>query len=332
MRLINTTTFQLDEFFGEDIPKYAILSHTWGRPKDEVTFRDIETGQYEHKSAYQKIRYLCEQATKDELSWAWCDTCCIDKSSSAELSEAINSMFRWYKNAEKCYVLLLDVSIDDSDEPSDVIEAQRKLQLFTARWFTRGWTLQELLAPSSVEFFSANYKRLGDKTSLRQVIHERTGISIQALSGNDLAQFPVNERFTWMAGRKTTREEDEVYSLLGIFDIHMPLLYGEGRENAFKRLYKEIEERNPIDTTRKTTIDPSKLEFARLMWDYLPIAVVPEIDITVYKGELVAILAKDDPLGNPSDWWRCRTRDGRYGYLPSTYLEVVRRGGDKSIR
>lgn len=250
MRLINTRTFQLDEFFGEEIPKYAILSHTWGKPKDEVTFRDMDTGQYEHKSAYQKVRYLCEQAAKDNLSWAWCDTCCIDKSSSTELSEAINSMFRWYKNAEKCYVILSDVCIDSLDQGNDDSESEWKQQFCMARWFTRGWTLQELLAPSSLEFFSTNYERLGDRTSLQQVIHDITGISIQALSGNNLAQFPIDERLLWMQNRKTTREEDTVYSLLGIFDIHMPLLYGEGREKAFKRLHREIREWEPKSTSR----------------------------------------------------------------------------------
>jgi hypothetical protein len=137
-------------------------------------------------------------------------------------------MFRWYRNAVKCYVYLSDVST--TCEPA----------FWASRWFKRGWTLQELLAPTSVEFFSREDKRLGDKRTLEQQIHEITGIAVSALQGSPLSQFGVDERLSWAENRQTAREEDEAYSLLGIFDVYMPLIYGEGRDNALVRLREEI--------------------------------------------------------------------------------------------
>ncbi|KAF2729050.1 hypothetical protein EJ04DRAFT_397408, partial [Polyplosphaeria fusca] len=156
---------------------------------------------------------------------------CIDKSSSAELQEAINSMFQWYHRAAKCYVYLADVSYSG---PVNVDQCFRK-----SRWFTRGWTLQELVALETVEFYSLEGERIGDKNSMIQDIHSITGITIQALQGHPLRQFSIDERKSWAANRHTKREEDSAYSLLGIFGIHMPLLYGEGREKAFARLERK---------------------------------------------------------------------------------------------
>ncbi len=174
------------------------------------------------------------------LKYFWIDTCCIDKSSSAELQEAITSMFRWYHNATRCYVYLSDVSVGDCDASGRQLPWESTFR--ASRWFTRGWTLQELLAPDSVEFFSQEGKRLGDKRSLEQQIHEITRIAVQALHGTPLSQFSINERFQWAEQRQTTREEDWAYSLLGIFDISIPLMYGEGKKNAVNRLTKEIYE------------------------------------------------------------------------------------------
>jgi hypothetical protein len=230
LRIEDGGDFSLVELVGSNIPPYAILSHTWGSDEDEVTLKDLVEGVGKTKAGYRKILFCGKQAAKDAIRYFWVDTCCIDKSSSAELSEAINSMFRWYRHASKCYVYLSDVSIASP-------------ALRDSRWFTRGWTLQELVAPVSVEFFSSEGERLGDKTSLVQEIAEITGISIQALQGRrPLCQFSVDERMSWAYGRQTKREEDAAYSLLGIFDIHMPLLYGEGRTKALNRLQKEIEE------------------------------------------------------------------------------------------
>jgi hypothetical protein len=223
-----------------DIPRYAILSHTWGADCDEVTFRDLTEGTGRNKAGYRKIEFCRAQAASDGLQYFWVDTCCIDKSSSAELSEAINSMFRWYRNADKCYVYLRDVST--AREATDVHSSSTAWEAAfrRSRWFTRGWTLQELIAPASVEFFSQEHDRLGNKQSLEKTVHDVTGIAIDALRGKSLPDFEIEERFSWAEHRKTKRQEDKAYSLLGIFDIFMPLLYGEGKEKAFVRLREAI--------------------------------------------------------------------------------------------
>ncbi|KAI4679307.1 uncharacterized protein J4E84_008335 [Alternaria hordeiaustralica] len=255
MRLLYTTTdggiaWTKDIIRSEDMPRYAILSHTWG--EQEVTFDDLRSlgsmndvearneAIARKREGWDKIRFCAAQAKHDGIDHFWVDTCCIDKANNTELSEAINSMFRWYQNSQKCYVFLTDVkgkSSDETGEPSSRWKAAFK----TSRWFTRGWTLQELLAPRLVEFFAADGAWLGDKESMEQVIHEVTRIPIEALSGSDLSAFNVDVRLSWALSRQTTREEDGAYCLLGIFDCHLPLIYGEGKESAFKRLRKEIQ-------------------------------------------------------------------------------------------
>ncbi|KUJ20839.1 HET-domain-containing protein [Mollisia scopiformis] len=227
------------EFFEDDIPEYAILSHRWG--PEEVTFRDLIDGTSKAKAGYNKIQFCGEQARRDGLEYFWVDTCCIDKSSSAELSEAINSMFRWYQKAARCYVYLSDVSIRKGKASDTSAECTWESAFRASKWFTRGWTLQELLAPRSVEFFSREGNRLGDKATLEQQINEITGIPITALREQHLSQFGIDERFLWAKSRQTTRGEDKTYSLLGIFDVHMPLIYGEGEAKAFQRLRETID-------------------------------------------------------------------------------------------
>ncbi|KAF1972363.1 HET-domain-containing protein, partial [Bimuria novae-zelandiae CBS 107.79] len=224
----------------ENVPPYAILSHTW-QEGQEVTYDDLITGNGTDKAGYNKILFCARQAQRDGLDYCWVDTCCIDKSSSAELSEAINSMFRWYQKAQKCYVYLLDVSNYTTDGDGKL---SRKWEpaFRQSRWFTRGWTLQELIAPKTVEFFSREEELLGSKETLAQLLHKITGIPVKVLQGESLSDCSVTERFSWAAKRQTTRAEDESYCLLGIFDIQMPLLYGEGRQKAMKRLQKEIRE------------------------------------------------------------------------------------------
>ena len=224
----------------DDIPHYAILSHTWIDDDQEPTFRDLVEGSGFAKAGYRKIRFCAKQAAHDGLRHFWVDTCCIDKSNNTELSEAINSMFRWYRNAAKCYVYLGDVSIDYHDQNSLPFPSW-KVALQKSRWFKRGWTLQELIAPLSVEFFSLEGERLGDKKSLQQTLHEVTGIPVKVLEGSMLSGFSVAERMSWAKMRETKREEDKAYSLLGIFDIHMPLIYGEGIQSALRRLREEID-------------------------------------------------------------------------------------------
>ncbi|PVH74834.1 vegetative incompatibility protein HET-E-1 [Cadophora sp. DSE1049] len=242
MRLLQSDSdgnLSLAEFFEDDIPEYAILSHRW--EGEEVTFKDLTAGTSKPKAGYGKIQFCGEQARRDGLEYFWVDTCCIDKSSSAELSEAINSMFRWYQKAARCYVYLSDVSIHKRKASDTSAECTWESAFRVSKWFTRGWTLQELLAPRSVEFFSWEGKRLGNKKTLEQQIHEITGIPASAVREYPLAQFDVDERFSWAKGRQTTRGEDKAYSLFGIFDVQMPLLYGEGEVKAFQRLRDAID-------------------------------------------------------------------------------------------
>jgi hypothetical protein len=232
--------FSLTEFFESDIPKYAILSHRWGA--EEVTFKDMIDGTSKSKAGYGKLRFCGEQAKCNGLQYFWVDTCCIDKTNSTELGEAINSMFRWYRNATKCYVYLADVSRPHSDL-ADVSNEPWELTFRKSEWFTRGWTLQELIAPASVDFFSKEGELLGDKKSLEGHIHERTGIPVPALRGELLSKFSFKERFSWAENRVTTRSEDKVYSLFGIFDIYLSIIYGEGQQHAFRRLKNKANKR-----------------------------------------------------------------------------------------
>ena len=242
MRLLicnNNGRFSLKNF-GDDAPRYAILSHTWGADAEEVTFRDLIDCTGKSKAGYDKIRFCGARAMQDGIKYFWIDTCCIDKSNSTELTEAINSMFCWYHNAATCYVYLSDVSTTKRKASNQPSEFSWESAFRASKWFTRGWTLQELLAPGVVEFFSRDGKRLGDKRSLEQQVHEITGVTISALRGAPLSHFGVDERLSWAEHRQTTRGEDKAYSLFGIFDIQLPLLYGEGRDKAFKRLLEEI--------------------------------------------------------------------------------------------
>jgi hypothetical protein len=240
LELKDNGEFSLTKDIVNNKQPYAILSHTWGDDDEEANFEDLTKGSGKTKAGYRKIQFCGEQAARDGLRYCWVDTCCIDKSNNTELSEAINSMFRWYRNAAKCYVYLSDVRTNDHDQ---IDPFSWQLAFRKSRWFTRGWTLQELIAPLSVEFFCSNGNRLGDKKSLQRQLHEITGIAVPALQGITLSTFSVKDRMSWAENRKTKREEDKAYSLLGIFDIHMPLIYGEGAKNAFSRLQEELDKR-----------------------------------------------------------------------------------------
>lgn len=221
----------------KDIPPYAILSHTWGPDKEEVTFKDISDGSGRDKTGYIKIQFCADQARKDGLEHIWVDTACIDKTNLVQLSEAIVSMFKWYANAEKCYVFLSDVSSPKRDSAENTGLWEPALR--ECKWFTRGWTLQELLAPKVVEFYSREGVRVGDKRSLERTIVEVTGIPETALRGRSLSEFTHQERMGWASKRQTTRIEDRAYCLLGIFDVSMPVVYGE-EQKAFHRLKDEL--------------------------------------------------------------------------------------------
>ncbi|VUC34815.1 unnamed protein product [Clonostachys rosea] len=233
---------RLKEFHAGSIPDYAILSHTWGQDHEEVSFQDIQRNAAKNKSGYKKIEFCIVQAGRDNLKHFWIDTCCIDKHNAAELQESLNSMFRWYKHSKKCYVYLPDVSTNTEQAGPESGRASWEAAFRKSKWFTRGWTLQELIAPSSVAFFSEQSQFLGDKVTLESLLEEITGIPAEALRGGPLSQFSVQARFEWMQKRETKREEDKAHALQGIFDVFVPTMYGWGVTKAIERLHKEIQE------------------------------------------------------------------------------------------
>ncbi|KAK3322737.1 heterokaryon incompatibility protein-domain-containing protein [Apodospora peruviana] len=250
MWLINTSTMRLEHLLQPESVKYAILSHTW--EDGEVSFQEFSnpTEVKEPKAGYAKIQKTCELAESEGLMYAWVDTCCIDKTSSAELTEAINSMFKWYKDAEVCYAFIADLPPGGDD---DWLSGDQ-----TYRWFTRGWTLQELIAPRQIRFYDAGWEFRGTKAALRNELSQVTGIDARVLGNSALLpQMPVARKMSWASRRQTTRMEDMAYCLLGIFDVHMPLIYGEG-QRAFVRLQEEIsKETNDLSLFAWTASDPS---------------------------------------------------------------------------
>lgn len=159
MHLVNVKTLRLEKFLDGHVPPYAILSHTWGPDKEEVSFEDIQNGNLpESSDGVEKLKGCCAQAMKDHLEYAWIDTCCINKQSSRELEEAINSMFKWYQKASICYTYLSDVANGNHRHPGS--------KFFSSRWFQRGWTLQELLAARTVRFYNQEWRYIGTKADL----------------------------------------------------------------------------------------------------------------------------------------------------------------------
>ncbi|KAK3986044.1 conidial yellow pigment biosynthesis polyketide synthase [Cladorrhinum sp. PSN332] len=259
MWLLDVNTLDLCEFHGDRTPPYAILSHVWGL--EEVTFQDLKSPKGRKAArktlGFSKVERCCRQAKRDGYSWAWVDSCCINKSSSAELSEAINSMFHWYERSARCYVFLDDLFGDPNDNDD------YSWRLRGSRWFMRGWTLQELLAPQHVVFFDhfwfpfGHIRKLngmadsqdGRLLDLTRQVSAITRIPTKYLQGTAaLSQACVAQRMYWASRRQTTRAEDRAYCLLGLFDISMPILYGEGASKAFARLQSEIMKENPDQT------------------------------------------------------------------------------------
>ncbi|KAH6702877.1 heterokaryon incompatibility protein-domain-containing protein [Leptodontidium sp. MPI-SDFR-AT-0119] len=289
MRLLNTSTLKLELFFGCELPIYAILSHTWG--EDEVTLQDMSTpAEAEKKAGYAKLSGCCKKAVEDGYSYVWIDTCCIDKTSSAELSEAINSMYMWYRDADVCYAYLTDVPIPFEVDSSGVGFYGLPEAFKSSRWFSRGWTLQELIAPKTVEFYTVSWEEIGTKQSLRDEIALITGIDSRVLEGCDPSVYHVAERMSWAASRTTTRVEDMSYCLLGIFKIHIPLLYGEGKR-AFTRLQEEI-----LRTTDDYTI--LARSFHLCMPNGRPISLHPSMPQT---GPLATDISEFSVAGNSAE-------------------------------
>lgn len=267
MRLLHTENLEFSEFFDSNIPTYAILSHRW--EEDEISYQRFLDTKIEERtgSSFSKILQCCVLARSDGLQWVWIDTCCIDKRSSAELSEAMNAMFTWYQQSEICYAYLSDCdnSLEESGYPGPsqyFAEASRTAPLYSdfqdSKWFTRGWTLQELLAPRDVLFYDRNWLCIGAKSqfvctktqligrnhqqsrSLAASIAAATGIPEKILHRQDAIEWAsVAMKMSWLSRRTTSRTEDMAYCMLGLFDVNMPLLYGEGTK-AFLRLQLEI--------------------------------------------------------------------------------------------
>lgn len=223
---------------------YAILSHRWGA---EVSYEEVtglmkmdegDREEVRHRDGYKKIIRSCQQAMRDGHGLLWVDTCCINKQSSAELSEAINSMYQWYRDAQVCYAYLHD--LDESAFPARPDHSKFNSSNGWPEWFLRGWTLQELISPKEVQFFNKDWVSIGDKSSLALRLEKITQIPYGVLKDGLVSSSPsVAQIMSWAAARKTTRVEDRAYSLLGLFGVSMPMLYGEG-EKAFRRLQLEI--------------------------------------------------------------------------------------------
>ncbi|CCM05770.1 uncharacterized protein FIBRA_08003 [Fibroporia radiculosa] len=219
--------------------KYAMFSHRWLSAGLEPTFQDLASPDSDWQgrtgAGYDKLRKFLEKAQVFGCMLAWSDTCCINKTSSAELEEAIRSMFRWYRNSHMCIAYL-----SQSSSPADFADEV---------WFSRGWTLQELLAPPAMKFYGRNWEPLtGDedlewhdkrRDSFLNEITKVTSIPYRDLFNYHPGTDRVHEKMLWASHRRTTKTEDMAYALIGIFDITMPIAYGEGAW-AFVRLVEAI--------------------------------------------------------------------------------------------
>ena len=251
MRLLNTRTGEFKEFYDGAIPPYAILSHRWGKVEEEVSYKQFRRGHVPPDlPGMIKIRKFCDLAAA-RFEWAWIDTCCIDKRSSAELSEAINSMYKWYKRSQECYVHLADVEFSAQELSLKNQSGEEfwhipggwqsfKKKFSQSSWFERGWTLQELIAPSKVVFYDCRWNEIGSLEQVQGEVAEVTRIGHEWLGGKVPYSASIAARMSWASHRKTSREEDMTYCLLGLFNVNMPLLYGEGARRAFHRLQIEI--------------------------------------------------------------------------------------------
>ncbi|KAI1132429.1 HET-domain-containing protein [Nemania abortiva] len=222
MRLLNAHSLRIHEFIGEDVPPYAILSHTWG--EEEVSFKDMSKGRATKMKGYKKIVGCCRQARSDGFRYV----------------------------ASVCYAYLEDLIGDNMEEIRSNVAALEDF-LRSSRWFTRGWTLQELISPTSVVFYTSEWTQIGTRNTMRSVIVNITGVNRGALGPYNLHHFSVAQKMSWASGRKTTRLEDEAYCLLGLFGVSMPLIYGEG-EKAFRRLQEEIIKQSDDETVFSRTI------------------------------------------------------------------------------
>lgn len=233
MKLLNVDTLKIDEFFDDDVPEYAALSHTWGC--DEASFQQWihhPNPRDSKKRGFVKVVSACQLTQREGSQYLWVDTVCIDKTSSEHMTEAINSMFQWYRGAKICYAFLEDVEYQPGTSIFD--------RLRSSRWFTRGWTLQELIAPAAVVFYDRAWTIIGTKAKLSKELSGITSISEKVLhDSREVTRQSIAQRMSWLSKRKTTRKEDMAYCMIGIFDVNMHTMYGEGKK-AFIRLQEEI--------------------------------------------------------------------------------------------
>lgn len=278
MHLLDTSTRTVREFSPGHIPPYVILSHRW--KDEEISYKDLTEPKQDPSKlkGWTKLNSFCSLVRQDGWEWAWMDTCCIDRSSSADLSEAINSMYQWYGQAEFCIAYLADISI-----VKDETRVERK-RFWESEWFKRGWTLQELLASREVVFCDRSWKAIGTKTRLKAYVSRATRISIRHLFTPLKAS--VAAKMSWASHRQTSRPEDIAYSLLGLFDVNMPLLYGEGGYKAFQRLQYEI-----VRSRRDESIFAwsRPVEETEIFLSLIPDSSNPEIDY--FNGPAPGLLA-----------------------------------------
>lgn len=339
MWLLNTVSFKLHNFL-DKIPEYVILSHTWD--EGEVTFYDFDKPHVQSMPGYSKIVGFCALALRDGYEWGWVDTCCIDKRSSAALSEAINSMYSYYWQAAVCYAYLADFNSSLYRLGLSVFKS--------SRWFTRGWTLQELLAPEFVEFYNKSWEPLGTKSSLVTALVAATKIEEKYLMNRaKIRESSIGTRFSWVARRETTRVEDLAYCMLGLVDINMPMLYGEGHR-AFHRLQLEIIRRTsehsifawePIlgdwQTTAMLAPSPSYFKYAArtnvaIRHDFLETSTHEVTNnglrislpvIAIGTDRVIAVLDCRNDHGARLGVWLEKLGDGRYQRQPGSQLAAV---------
>ncbi|EXJ84345.1 hypothetical protein A1O3_05012 [Capronia epimyces CBS 606.96] len=293
MRLLNVKTYELKEL--KDIgpnTEYAILSHRWYT--EEITFQTLSAAQLknieEQSPQLDKIRGACARAEEKKLDWIWIDSCCINRDSSQELQESINSMFRWYQQARVCYTYLSDVEISTpSADLFDRLETEGQRGGRPSEWFERGWTLQELLAPREMEFFDRHWQPMGTRAELTADISRITGIEARYLTGTEeFRNASIATRLSWQVGRRTSKEEDIAYSLAGLFGIQFMTSYTEGIYEAFQHLQRKIISRPSFDeslfawTAPAGSLPPHNRSWAADQWGLL----APSIDCFEKSGDI----------------------------------------------
>lgn len=310
MWLLDTATLELHEFFGDNVPPYAILSHTWSDA--EVLFHEVKDNpiddKVKRKQGFEKMSRFCALAREQGHSFAWVDSCCIDKRSSAELSEAINSMYTWYKQAQICVIYLADVpSFHGLNE--DLKNPALHTAFEESRWFTRGWTLQELIAPRHRVYVSQDWTLMQENENVLYMISKVTKINIKMLQDStNLDEFCIAERMSWASKRETTRHEDVAYSLMGLFGVNMPILYGEGLQNAFMRLQEEIMKasfdqtifawRGPYESSGLLAHKPADFENTPILGLWRPKMLAPST-MTNIGLHIRPVIARSPPSSHP---------------------------------